>query len=218
MIYDFIMSREIVLDTETTGLDFIVDRITEIGMVEIYEKIPTGNTFQAYVNPQIMLSEDAIRISGLNNEFLWKKPLFKEIAQDVIDFIGDSPIVAHNAQFDMHFLNKELNNIGIKSLDNKVIDTYLIAKQSLNRSMSLNQLCKKYGVGIEHRKVHGALIDAELLSKAYYYLSLNEVDLFSSINIIENTEFSMPYRIFPISLEENKLHESLVKRVGAVLF
>lgn len=204
--------REIILDTETTGLDINTDRLTEIGMIEIYDKMPTGNIFQSYFNPQVLISKEAQEISGLTNEFLLNKPLFKSVVDDILEFIDGDPIVAHNAEFDKKFLNKELELAHKPLLKNTIIDTYLLSKQRFNRSMSLNQLCKKYGIDLNQRKLHGALIDAELLSKVYYYLSIGQEEPLIFNSIQEETEFIMPYREFSITNEELENHYNFLKQ------
>jgi len=162
------MNRRIVLDTETTGLSFADDRIVEIGGVEIVDLIPTGRTFHTYVCPGIPVPLDAVDVHGLTTEFLADKPLFPQIAEDFLAFVGDAGIIAHNAAFDIGMLNAELKRSARKSLFNEVIDSLEIArrKHPLGPN-SLDALCKRYGVDTTKRMKHGALLDAELLAKVY---------------------------------------------------
>ena len=166
--------REIILDTETTGLNPEKgDRIVEIGCVELWNKLPTGQTFHEYINPERDMPEEAKKIHGLSNEYLADKPKFKEISEDFINFISDSIIVAHNANFDMKFINFELKNIGKPkvSLDN-VIDTVKLARIKFpGSSVSLDALCKRFNIDLSVRSNHGALLDASLLSEVYLELN-----------------------------------------------
>jgi DNA polymerase-3 subunit epsilon len=166
--------REIILDTETTGLNPDKgDRIVEIGCVELWNKLPTGQTFHKYINPERDMPEEAKKIHGLSNEFLADKPVFKEISEDFINFISDSIIVAHNANFDMKFINFELKSIGKPkvSLDN-VIDTVKLARIKFpGSSVSLDALCKRFNIDLSVRSNHGALLDASLLSEVYLELN-----------------------------------------------
>ena len=166
--------REIVFDTETTGLDPLTgDRMVEIGCIEIVNRIPTGATFHAYFNPQRDMPMEAERVHGLSAAFLSDKPLFSERAQELLDFLGDAPLVAHNAQFDFGFLNFELQacQLAIVGHD-RMIDTLAIArKRHPGAKHTLDALCSRYGVDRSHRVLHGALLDAELLAQVYVELS-----------------------------------------------
>lgn len=166
------MTREIVLDTETTGLSPASgDRIVEIGCVELINHVPTGNHYHVYINPERAMPEEAFRVHGLSDEFLADKPLFKENAADFIDFIGDGTLVIHNAPFDMGFLNAELEWIGKPKLSNKVIDTVQVARQRHpGARVSLDALCKHYGIDNSRRTLHGALLDSEILAEVYLEL------------------------------------------------
>ncbi len=165
--------REIVLDTETTGLDVNNgDRIVEIGMVELENHVQTGSYFHFYLNPEKESDPKALQIHGLTTEFLKDKPKFIDIADQFIDFVSDSNIIIHNAPFDVGFINSELRKCEKKRLNqNLIIDSLLLAKKHfLGQSVSLDSLCRKFDIDISDREVHGALKDAKLL--AYVYLEL----------------------------------------------
>jgi len=166
------MIREIVLDTETTGLSPQGgDRLVEIGCVELINHIPTGKNFHVYINPQRSMPEEAFRVHGLSEEFLSDKPLFTAIIEDFLAFIGDATLVIHNAPFDMGFLNAQLINAGRKALANPVIDTVMVARQKHpGARVSLDALCKHYGIDNSRRALHGALLDSEILAEVYLEL------------------------------------------------
>jgi DNA polymerase-3 subunit epsilon len=166
------MIREIVLDTETTGLSPQGgDRLVEIGCVELINHIPTGKTFHVYLNPQRTMPEEAFRVHGLSDEFLADKPLFKAVAGDFRAFIGDATLVIHNAPFDMGFLNAEMEWAGLPRLSNAVIDTVMVARQKHpGARVSLDALCKHYGIDNSRRTLHGALLDSEILAEVYLEL------------------------------------------------
>ena len=162
--------REIVLDTETTGLSPANgDRIVEIGCLEIEHHLPTGRTFQTYLNPERPMSSGAQEITGLTDAFLSGQPKFAEKVDAFLAFIGDSPLVIHNAPFDMGFLNHELTRLGRPELSyDRVIDTLDIARRKLSgASKSLDALCRRFGVDNSGREKHGALLDSELLAEVY---------------------------------------------------
>lgn len=166
--------REIVFDTETTGFDpFEGHRIIEIGCVELINHIPTGRTYQQYINPERSMSEEVVAVHGLTEEFLSDKPVFREIVDGFLDFIGsDSMLVAHNASFDIKFLNAELSWLGYQPLaQERVIDTLLLArKQFPGKRNNLNELCKRFQIDNSNRTYHGALLDSELLADVYLEL------------------------------------------------
>lgn len=165
--------REIVLDTETTGLDPATgDRIAEIGAVELMNHLPTGNTLHRYVNPGRAMPAEAFAVHGLSDDFLRDKPPFAEVAQDLVDFLGDATLVIHNAAFDMAFLNHELSRAGHARIgSSRVIDTLLLARQRFPGSpASLDALCRRFGVDSSRRVRHGALLDCELLAEVYLEL------------------------------------------------
>ena len=165
--------RELVLDTETTGLDFENgDKIVEIGIVELENHIQTGNSFHYYLNPERDSSPEAMKVHGLTTEFLSDKPKFEEIVEEFIDFLGDSKIIIHNASFDIGFINSQLKGCNFKEIDEtRVIDTIVLAKNKYRgQSVSLDSLCRRYNIDITGREIHGALKDAKLLSLVYLEL------------------------------------------------
>lgn len=164
--------REIILDTETTGLNFRGgDRIVEVGCVEVINHVATKNTLQFYCRTNKEMSAEAQKISGISNEFLKDKKTFSEQYLILLDFIKDDPLVIHNAEFDLGFLNKELNIIGKAPLKNKIIDTLLLARKVLNtRIANLDYLCRRFNIDLTKRKLHGALLDAHLLAEVYLEL------------------------------------------------
>ena len=166
--------REIVLDTETTGFKYeIDDRVVEIGCIELVNHIPTGRHFHVYINPERPMPEDAFKVHGLSDEFLAAKPVFAAVAQAFIDFIGDDPLVIHNAAFDLGFLNAELARLqGYPHLAmERAIDTVRLARQKFpGAQASLDALCKRFNIDNSARTKHGALLDAELLAEVYLEL------------------------------------------------
>ncbi len=165
--------REIIFDTETTGLDpKSGDRMVEIGCIEMINRVPTGNTYHAYFNPQRSMPAEAEAIHGLSDTFLADKPLFGACAQDFLDFIADSPMIAHNASFDFGFLNTELTLCGLPEVDRaRMVDTVALARvRHPGAKLSLDALCSRYGIDRSHRTRHGALLDAELLAQVYVEL------------------------------------------------
>lgn len=166
--------REIVFDTETTGFDAKgLDKITEIGCIEVIDFIPTGESFHVYLDPQRDVPEKVTEITGLTREFLHGKPLFADVAQDFLDFVKDSNLVAHNADFDRGFINAELERAGFDPVPKKqFIDTLRIARSKFPGSpASLDALCKRFNISLTSRSKHGAIVDAELLAEVY--LDLN---------------------------------------------
>ena len=165
--------REIVLDTETTGLDpYQGHRVVEIGCIELLNRIPSGQTFHRYVNPERDVPPEAFAVHGLSHDFLKDKPLFAEVVDDLIAFVGDAPLVAHNAAFDLTFLNAELERAGRAALAReRMIDTLLLARRKHPGSPNrLDDLCVRYGIDNSKRIKHGALLDAEILADVYLEL------------------------------------------------
>ncbi len=166
--------REIVFDTETTGLSPDKgDRVVEIGCLELVNRLPSGETFHVYLNPERDMSAAAEAIHGLSSAFLADKPLFADVADAFLAFIGDAPLIAHNASFDMGFINAELIACGRDDLrDHKIIDTLALARQKFpGAPASLDALCRRFGVDNTGRTLHGALLDSELLAEVYLELS-----------------------------------------------
>lgn len=165
--------REIVLDTETTGLNPDAgDRIVEIGGVELFNHVATGRNFHVYVNPQRDMPQEAFAVHGLSTAFLSDKPVFKAVAEDFLAFVGDAKLVIHNASFDMRFLNAELGWAGLRTLPRtQAIDTLEIAKRRFpGANNTLDALCRRFGVDNSGREKHGALLDSELLAEVYLEL------------------------------------------------
>ena len=165
--------KEIVLDTETTGLS-VKDghRIVEIGCIELDNLIPTQNKFHCYLNPQRKVSEKALEVHGYTDEFLSTKKKFGEIVDDFLNFIKDKKLIIHNAEFDLSHLNNELKLLGKKPLNNEVIDTLILARNKFPGSpSSLDALCKRYRIDNSKRTLHTALIDCDLLAKVYVNLT-----------------------------------------------
>lgn len=166
--------REIVFDTETTGLDPATgDRMVEIGCVELVNRVATGATYHAYYNPERDMPAAAEAVHGLSISFLEDKPLFGATAAELIEFLGDAPLIAHNAGFDFGFLNAELERISFEPLStSRMIDTVAMArKRHPGAKLSLDALCTRYGIDRSHRVKHGALLDAELLAQVYVELT-----------------------------------------------
>ncbi|MGQ0455897.1 MAG: DNA polymerase III subunit epsilon [Hyphomicrobium sp.] len=165
--------REVILDTETTGLDPRKgDRLIEIGCVEIFNRIPTGRDFHVYINPEREVPAEAQAIHGITTDSLKGKPLFAAIAPPFLEFIGDDPLVIHNAIFDVGFLNFELERAGLKPLEfDRVVDTLALARRKHPAGPnSLDALCKRYGIDASRRDKHGAIIDSLLLAQVYVEL------------------------------------------------
>jgi DNA polymerase-3 subunit epsilon len=166
--------REIIFDTETTGLDPKTgDRMVEIGCIEMVGRVETGRTFHAYFNPERDMPIEAERVHGLSAAFLATKPKFAESADELLEFLGDAPLVAHNAGFDFGFLNNELELAGRTPISmERMVDTVAIArKKHPGAKLSLDALCTRYGIDRSHRVKHGALLDAELLAQVYVELT-----------------------------------------------
>lgn len=165
--------REIVLDTETTGLDPLTgDRVVEIGCVELLNRIPTGQSYHVYINPERDMPEGAFRVHGLSSEFLSDKPKFAEIADDFLAFIDEDALVIHNAAFDVGFLDAELAKVGKPRIGReRVVDTLMLARRkNPGGSNSLDALCARYGIDNSKRTKHGALLDSEILAEVYLEL------------------------------------------------
>ena len=220
--------REIVLDTETTGLDPLQGhRIVEIGAVELLNHIPTGKTYHTYINPQRDVPREAEAVHGLSSAFLKDKPAFSKIADKLLEFIGDTVLIIHNASFDVGFLNAELGFIKRPPiLYERIIDTLALAKKRHPMGPnSLDALCKRYGIDIAKRTKHGALLDSELLAGVYLELiggrqitltlpKTDNVRHLQTSNALLPTKRSNP---LPQRLTDEELarHEALVKSLGA---
>ena len=216
--------RKLILDTETTGLDYENDKIIEIGIVELIDNVLTQNYFHEYINPNIDISISAQKVPGITNEFLLDKPIFSNIAQRFLDFIKNDTIIIHNANFDTNFINKELQHCGFKKIKNNIIDTIKIAKQEFpGQTVNLDSLCKKLNVINTRQDYHGALLDATLLSKVYLRLTTGKQE---NLNLLDtrskdllNDIYSDNYRpmftvprknLMDLSKSEKEKHENFV--------
>ena len=221
------MIREIVLDTETTGLSPQGgDRLVEIGCVELINHIPTGKTHHVYINPERSMPEEAFRVHGLGDEFLADKPLFKTVAEDFRAFIGDATLVIHNAPFDMGFLNAEMEWAGLPRLTNEVIDTVMVArKKHPGARVSLDALCKHYGIDNSRRTLHGALLDSEILAEVYLELIGGKQVSLALVAEVETAsmggaEARIPVAQRPsalpgrVSANEAAAHEAFIAKMG----
>ncbi len=218
------MSREIILDTETTGLSpNDGHRIVEIGALEMIDKVLTGEKFHFYVNPQRDMPQEAYRIHGISSQFLQDKPLFKEISEQFLDFIKDSTLVIHNAPFDIRFLNHELSLSKLPPINlSNAIDTLIIARKAFpGAKVNLDALCRRFKVDNSSRQYHGALKDAELLSEVYVELTGGRQTSFSLKNKIVENNFDQTDNsqikgnkivVIPSS-DELDLHEKLMKKI-----
>ncbi len=164
--------REIVIDTETTGLNYrLGDRIIEVGCVELKNYIPTGKTLQFYCKPDKLISDGAKKVVGLSDDFLKQQKTFKESHKAMLDFLKEDTLIIHNADFDLGFLNNELSLIGAPPLKNPVVDTVVLAKRVLNtRIANLDYLCRRLNIDLSERSFHGALLDSQLLASVYLEL------------------------------------------------
>jgi DNA polymerase-3 subunit epsilon len=174
--------RQIVLDTETTGLNpRLGDRIIEIGCVELVSRRPSGNHFHRYLNPEREIEEGALRVHGITSEFLQDKPRFADIAREFLEYVRGAELVIHNAAFDLEFLNLELAKLGLEAIDShvvRVVDTLATARElHPGKKNSLDALCERYQIDNSHRTLHGALLDAELLAEVYLAMTRGQESL-----------------------------------------
>jgi DNA polymerase-3 subunit epsilon len=218
--------REIVLDTETTGLDPLDGhRLVEVGCVELVNRIPSGQTFHAYFNPQRSMPAEAFAVHGLSDEFLKDKLFFAEVADDLIAFLGDAPLVIHNAAFDLGFLNAELDRAGRSLIAReRMVDTLLIARRKHpGGSNRLDDLCVRYAIDNSRRTKHGALLDAELLAEVYVELiGARQAQLILSQATVPGQAIGEPImvreRLVPlvatVTAEERAAHQAFVATLG----
>lgn len=218
--------REIVLDTETTGLDPATgDRIVEIGAVELVNKVTTGRRYHVYINPERDMPDEAYRVHGLSGEFLADKPVFATVATDFLAFIEDAPLVIHNAEFDIRFLDHELTLMGLPALGmSRAVDTLALARRkNPGASNSLDSLCARYGISTAHRTLHGALLDANLLALVYLELCGGMQSSFTLPAVVEADAVIVAQRWTerPAPLaracdpSERTAHDALVELIGA---
>jgi DNA polymerase-3 subunit epsilon len=214
--------RQIVLDTETTGLNPRTgDRVIEVGCVELFNRTLTGNNFHRYINPERDSDEGALAVHGLTSEFLSDKPRFHEIAEELREYIKGAEVIIHNAPFDLGFLNHEFQRLGLPSFTEHcsgVIDTLVNAKEMHpGKRNSLDALCDRYGVSNAHRKLHGALLDAELLADVYLSMTRGQNSLSMEVEVeaADGAELldAVPLGeiiVFAASADELAAHESVL--------
>lgn len=222
------MTRQIVLDTETTGLNpRLGNRVIEIGCVELVNRKLTGNNFHRYINPERDSEEGALAVHGLTTEFLSDKPTFAQVADEFLEFVRGAELVIHNAPFDMGFLNAEFDRLGLSKLDDyvaAVVDTLVQAKElHPGKRNSLDALCDRYEISNAHRKLHGALLDAELLADVFLAMSRGqnsfsiEVDEEPVVTVIETIELTeQDYNVTVLMADSNEIqaHEVIVADIG----
>jgi DNA polymerase-3 subunit epsilon len=219
--------REIVLDTETTGLDpYQGHRLVEIGCVELFNRVPTGQIFHRYINPERDMPKEAFAVHGLSIEFLRDKPLFADIADEFVAFIGDAPLVIHNAAFDLGFINAELDKLKRALVAReRMVDTLLLARRKHpGGSNRLDDLCTRYRIDNSKRTKHGALLDAELLAEVYIELiGARQTQLILVDNISESVRHApvpavVHVRSVPLTPrltdEETAAHAAFVATLG----
>ena len=217
------MMREIVLDTETTGLNYKAgDRIIEVGCVELINHVSTTNNLQFYCSTNKIIDESATKIHGLTNAFLNEYPPFKEYVKKFLAFIGNDPLIIHNAEFDLGFINNELMLLGIEPLKNKIIDTVSFARKKLNtRIANLDYLCRRFQIDLSERDLHGALLDSQLLAEVYLELmggkqiSMNLNITKENKNLPSKNNIKKTYLFSKVVLSDKDtlLHKSLVKGI-----
>ena len=190
--------KQIILDTETTGLSVKEGhRVIEIGCIEIDNLLPTKNKFHCYLNPERKVSEKALEVHGYTDEFLSTKKKFKEVANEFLSFIGDKELIIHNAEFDLGHLNQELKLVGKEKIKNKVVDTLVLAREKFpGSSISLDALCRRYKIDNSKRTQHTALIDCDLLGKVY-------------INLIDQKEPTLDFNNLDLLVNETKKQKVL---------
>ena len=210
--------KEVVLDTETTGLS-VKDghRIVEIGCIEIENLIPTKKNFHCYLNPERKVSEQAFEVHGYSDDFLSKQKKFTEVADEFLEFIDGKRLVIHNAEFDLGHLNNELSILGKKKINNEIVDTLVLARDKFpGSSINLDSLCKRYRIDNSRRTKHTALIDCDLLAKVYINLLDQKeptLDFQSEKKIIKNNNESIQYykKIIKPTDKEISLHQAYLK-------
>tara|TARA_B100001939_G_scaffold111345_1_gene96218 strand:+ start:444 stop:1112 length:669 start_codon:yes stop_codon:yes gene_type:complete len=212
--------KEIVLDTETTGLS-VKDghRLVEIGCIELDDLIPTGKKFHCYLNPERKVSESALKVHGYTDQFLSKQKKFIEIVDDFLEFIKEKKLIIHNAEFDLSHINNELKILGKKEINNEIIDTLILARDKFpGSSINLDALCKRFRIDNSKRTQHTALIDCDLLTKVYINLidqkepKLNFQNFDDEKEIKKNTENNLYYKkIVNISDAELNAHKQYLK-------
>ena len=212
--------KEIVLDTETTGISIKEGhRIVEIGCIELDNLIPTKNKFHCYLNPERKVSEKALEVHGYTDDFLSKQKKFKEVVEEFLNFIEDKRLIIHNAEFDISHLNHELDLLGKKKISNEIIDTLAIARDKFpGSSISLDALCKRFRIDNSKRVQHTALIDCDLLAKVYINLidqkepTLDFQKQDNKSQVLENKNVIYFKKVIKITQEESKNHKEFLKK------
>ncbi len=222
--------REIVLDTETTGLDPAAGhRVVEVACLELAQHMPTGQTFRRYLNPEREMPEEARAVHGLDDAFLAPQPLFAEVVDEFLTFIDDAPLIIHNAQFDLKFLNAELARLNRPPLmSDRAVDTVSMARRRFpGAQASLDALCRRFGIDNTARTLHGALLDCELLAEVYLELRGGRqpgFDLDPAKRVAEAAgtqiaaQAARPARPHAPSPEENAAHEAMLARLKAPIW
>ncbi len=216
--------REVVIDTETTGLSYKTgDRVIEVGCVELINHVATNNSLQFYCKADKEISEGAQRITGITNKFLNDKKYFNDHCDDFLSFIANDPLIIHNADFDVGFINNELTLLGKPKLSNPVVDTVSLARKVLNtRVANLDYLCRRFKVDLSERDLHGALLDSRLLAEVYLELkggkqfSMNLAKKNQETNKTHNTQTSNQKKIikFIPSEEDVELHRMMIREIN----
>lgn len=215
--------RELIFDTETTGFDPMTgDRLIEIGLVEMVDKVLTGETYHQYVNPERDVPESAVKVHGITTDFLRDKPVFSDVMDAFLEWVGgDSVLVAHNAEFDMRFINWELENAGRPIIHPKrFVDTLAIARTKFpGAANSLDALCKRFNVSNSHRTLHGALLDAEILADVYIeLLGGRQAGLDLAVDggggAVVREKKVRARRSFPVSQSELDAHAEFITRLN----
>ena len=214
--------REVVIDTETTGLNYRTDdRIIEVGCVELNNYVPTGKTLQFYCKPDKEISEGAKSVVGISDEFLQNKKRFKEHHETFLDFIKNDTLIIHNADFDLGFLNKELYLIGLPPLQNSIIDTVPLAREVLNtRVANLDYLCRRFNIDLSDRSFHGALLDSQLLASVYlelrggkqFSMQLDSDEPKNKKNLLLNKN-SIKTKEIELNNDELSAHKNMLKKL-----
>ena len=223
--------REIVFDTETTGLSFSGgDRLVEIGCVELINRVETGRTFHCYFNPERLMAAEAQAVHGLSDAFLSDKPLFADKVEELLDFLEDAPLVAHNAGFDFGFLNGELGRCGRVTIAmERMVDTLTMARsRHPGAKHTLDALCTRYGIDRSHRVLHGALLDAQLLAQVYVELTggrqigltlvTETVETATTVAVAAAAAVVRPPRTFAANPAELAAHAAFLKEIANPLW
>jgi DNA polymerase-3 subunit epsilon len=222
--------REIVFDTETTGLEPLKgDRLVEIGAVELFNHLPTGRHYHVYINPERSMPDEAFRVHGLSTEFLADKPLFSAVVEEFLAFVEDATLIAHNANFDIGFLNAEFARLGKPAIaPERVIDTLALARRKHPKAANtLDALCSRYGIDTSSRTVHGGLVDSVLLADVYLELiggrqpdlvlvpeTVSEVNDAGGLMIVAAPQQRPEPRAFRVTAEEQAAHRAFIAKMG----